>query len=86
MYVCDSQKYQFNQPIKQCQDDYCSPTSKLLVTNIAYFILLKVGEVFNPHASFFEMMGALEVYRLLWSLGLLWILRYQRIIKMSKPP
>ena len=61
-------------------------TILLLVTNIAYSILLKVGEVFTPHASFFEMMGALEVYRLLWSLGLLWILRYQRIIKMSKPP
>ena len=42
-------------------------TILLLVTNIAYSILLKVGEVFTPHASFFEMMGALEVYRLLWS-------------------
>ena len=61
-------------------------TILLLVTNIAYSILLKAGEVFTPHANFFEMMGALEVYRLLWSLGLLWILRYQRIIKMSKPP
>ena len=61
-------------------------TILLLVTNIAYSILLKAGEVFTPHASFFEMMGALEVYRLLWSLGLLCILRYQRIIKMSKPP